>query len=48
MSDNRTDAPACSFPTVVGYEILAEERRDRLGVVTAPASCSIAGRWPCG
>ena len=35
MSDNRTDAPVSSFPTVLGYEIHAEERRDRLGVVYA-------------
>ena len=33
MSDNRTDAPVSSFPTVPGFEIDAEERRDRLGVV---------------
>ena len=33
MSDNRTESRASSFPSVIGYEIHAEERRDRLGVV---------------
>jgi WD40 repeat protein/tetratricopeptide (TPR) repeat protein len=33
MSADRTDTVACTFPNVVGYEIHAEQRRDRLGVV---------------
>src|SRR4249920_859825 len=33
MSADRTDTVASVFPTVVGYEIHAEQRRDRLGVV---------------
>jgi WD40 repeat protein/tetratricopeptide (TPR) repeat protein len=33
MSSDRTDTVASAFPTVVGYEIHAEQRRDRLGVV---------------
>jgi WD40 repeat protein/tetratricopeptide (TPR) repeat protein len=33
MADNRADAPTSSFPTLGGYEILAELNRDRLGIV---------------